>query len=442
MKVLMINSPIYMNKRDVNEEYLPPIGLGYIATYLKENNINVELVDCVYERLGVKEILKVIELKKPDYIGINVFTPNMIIVKEIIEGCKIETSFIVGGQVTKFIYNDIIQWNTKNEINVVIGEGEYVIADIVKAKAMGKIFIEKYNRKVYCIDKDSLYYPKDISLLNLDRSFFIDREIINIYEQNEAAIVTSRGCIYNCAFCGGAKSLNYNITIRERSKISIIDEINDILKRNPKVNSIRILDDLFLRNRINIEKAIDIFEGFENVSWRAMAHILSFKESEHLLTRLRKSGCKELFIGIESGSERIRKSINKLGTIDQIINTVYKILDAGINVKGYFIYGFPEENIEDFNKTYELAKKLKNFSYELSGNFRCSVFQFRPYHGTELYSKIMGKYGKIEEFNLNNDINKFSKRTQFNYDCGNYSECTSEEISQYIIKTLEINNGE
>lgn len=442
MKVLLINSPIYMNKRDVNEEYLPPIGLGYIATYLKENNINVELIDCVYERLGVNEILKIIELKKPDYIGINVFTPNKIIVKEIIEGCKMETSFIVGGQVTKFIYNDILQWNTKNEINVIIGEGEYVIADIVQDKVREKIFIEKNNRKVYYIDKDSLYYPKDISLLNIDRNFFRDREIINIYEQNEAAIVTSRGCIYNCAFCGGAKSLNYNITIRERNKNSIINEIYDILKRNPKVNSIRILDDLFLRNRMNIEKAIDIFERYENISWRAMAHILSFNESEHLLAKLRKSGCNELFIGIESGSERIRKSINKLGTIDQIFNTIYKILDAGINVKGYFIYGFPGENIEDFNKTYDLAKKLKKFSYELSGDFRCSVFQFRPYHGTELYSKIIERYGKIEEFYLNNEINKFNKRTQFNYQCGNYSECTSEEVSQYIIKTLEINNGE
>lgn len=442
MKVLLFNSPIYIESREIKEEYLPPIGLGYIATYLRENNIEVELIDCVYEHLGLNEILKVIQLKKPDYVGINIFTPNMIIVKEIIEKCEIDTSFIVGGQVTKFIYKDIMKWNTRNPINIIIGEGEYIITEIVKNNVIEKVFLEKGNRKVYCIDKKSLYYTKEISSLNLDRDFFLGREITNVYGENEAAIVTSRGCIYNCAFCGGARSLNNNITIRERNENSIINEISDIIKKNPKVTSIRVLDDLFLKNKINIEKAIDIFGKFESISWRAMAHILSFKESEHLLIKLQESGCKELFVGIESGSERMRKSINKLGSIEEIINIICEILKVGINVKGYFIYGFPGETVDDFNKTYDLAQKLKKISYNFIGNFRCSVFQFRPYHGTELYNRIISKYGKIEEYNLNNVMNRFNRRVQFNYQCGNYSECTSEEVNQYVIKTLEINNGE
>ena len=56
MKFMLLNSPLYWNSSNVEEDYLPPLGLGYIATYLKKANIDVELVDCVQQRLGVKEI--------------------------------------------------------------------------------------------------------------------------------------------------------------------------------------------------------------------------------------------------------------------------------------------------------------------------------------------------------------------------------------------------
>ena len=77
---------------------------------------------------------------------------------------------------------------------------------------------------------------------------------------------------------------------------------------------------------------------------------------------IKASGCIELFIGIESGSPEIRKFINKAGSINEIRQTVKKLLDAGINVKGYFMYGFPEETIEQMKQTYELADELSSYS--------------------------------------------------------------------------------
>ena len=71
-----------------------------------------------------------------------------------------------------------------------------------------------------------------------------------------------------------------------------------------------------------------------------------------------------------------------------------------------------------------------------------SVFQFRPYHGTELYNRILKKYGNIPDCTLNEELNQFEGRTQFNYQSGNYSKCTEEQLDQYIIKTLKLNNGE
>ena len=76
---------------------------------------------------------------------------------------------------------------------------------------------------------------------------------------------------------------------------------------SPSVQSIRVLDDLFLRDFNSVNNAISIFSEFPNMHWRGMAHVVSLKNSLENLHNLRISGCQELFLGIESGSEKIRK---------------------------------------------------------------------------------------------------------------------------------------
>ena len=123
---------------------------------------------------------------------------------------------------------------------------------------------------------------------------------------------------------------------------------------------------------------------------------------------------------------------------DDIINVSGEILKNGIDLKGYFIYGFPEETKEDFQKTYDLAYKLKEKSITTPGKFRTSVFQFRPYHGTQLYNEIVKSTGIIHGCEFNNSISQFEGRTQFNFDFGNYSKESDELLNEYIIKTQNL----
>ena len=146
-------------------------------------------------------------------------------------------------------------------------------------------------------------------------------------------------------------------------------------------------------------------------------------------------------MGIESGSESMRKKINKVGSIGDVIEVAQKILQEGIDLKGYFIYGFPQETECDFQQTFELARKISNISQTTEGNFRTSVFQFRPYHGTKLYNDIVSEKGIVHECEFNDIISKFKGRNQFNFDFGNYSEVSDEILNQYIIKTQEIGEG-
>lgn len=435
MKCLLFNSPIYREHSDEKEDYLPPLGLGYITTQLIKNGIDASIVDCVKERFDLKNISEILRRETPDYIGINVFTQNYEIVKEIIEKCPISTSVIIGGQVVKCIYNDILQWKVTNKLIIVIGEGEFIIPAIIKGECCEKPIFEANAKFVYRVDKNSFYFPKDLSASFLDRSLFNDYTIVNHYGEHEAAIVTSRGCLYNCAFCGGAHNLNKDITIRYRSINDVEKEIRTIINMNPSITSIRMLDDLFLRDASSISNAIIMFNKFPGLNWRGMAHILTFTKSIQALQALKESGCRELFIGIESGSASIRSKINKPGTVQQVIEVISAILQEGIDVKGYFIFGFPDESVIEAEETYRLAAKLKNISKNTKGDFRTSVFQFRPYHGTELYNELLQKGNTILSVKSNTALNVIEGRSQFNFQSGNYSNIADSLLNEFILKT-------
>ena len=441
-KFILFNSPIFWDATKEKEQYLSPLGLGYIATYLEKAGIDVTIVDCVKERKSVNDIVDFINKTHTDYIGINIFTQNYEMVKYIIESITITCDCFIGGQVVKGIYLDILRWNTQNRLNIIIGEGEFIIPALVSGRCKQIPEQENDQKVVYRVKKNSEYFPKDISNIFLNRKYLGNEIIYNHYGEKEIAIITSRGCAFDCAFCGGAKSLNKDITTRIRTEESVITEIREILSAYPDIQSIRVLDDLFLRNGKSIDMTNNIFLKFPHLSWRGMVHVLSLAKDVEKVKKLRRGRCRELFIGIESGSESVRRKINKLGTIDDIITVSKAILESGIDLKGYFIYGFPGETKEDFQKTYELASKIKEISTNTTGTFRTSVFQFRPYHGTQLYNEIVKSTGIIHECEFNQSISKFEGRSQFNFDFGNYSKEKDEILNQYIIKTQELTKEE
>lgn len=390
-KFILLNSPIFWDSTSEQEQYLSPLGLGYIATYLEKADIEVEVIDCVKMKKSVQEIITWLDIESPDYIGINIFTQNYDLVKCIIENIRISCVCFIGGQAVKSIYRDILKWKSSNILNIIIGEGEFIIPAIVLGKCDQKPEVTLNKKYVYRVNKHSPFFPKDISEIFLNRKYLGNEIIINHYNEKEAAIITSRGCMYNCAFCGGARSLNRDIPIRIRSTESIVSEIRDIISLYPDVKCIRILDDLFLRDGKSIDMANKIFSEFPQLSWRGMVHVLSLINNITKADELPQSHCRELFIGIESGSERVRRHINKRGTKQEILEVASAILKNNIDLKGYFIYGFPDETEEDFKETYDLALRIKEISMKTGGQFRTSVFQFRPYHGTELYFEIEKK---------------------------------------------------
>jgi anaerobic magnesium-protoporphyrin IX monomethyl ester cyclase len=441
-KVVVVNSPLFDNEVHSAEDSLPPLGLGYILTQLKREGIGTKFIDSIRENLDAPKIIDQLESLKPDFLLMNIFSTNYTLVKKIIHTISFRPHLILGGPAVKFLANKISKWEIDFKIDIVIGDGELITIDLIKNNLKEAPLAEHGDKRIFNINQSSIYYVRDISNILLDHTLINDATLNNVYGLKEIPLVSSRGCVFDCSFCASARSLNKDLKIRERSESSIINELSDIQIQYPDCNCIRILDDLFLKNRTSFQRAANIFSKF-SYSWRAMAHIQTIANADPKdLNSIKQNGCKELFIGIESGSPRVLHRMNKTSDISVICSAVEMIFAAGINVKGYFIYGFPGENIEDMELTYQLASYIKQKSNDYRVTFRTSVFQFRPYHGTMIYSELIRRYPKIEDSSLTFNIELSQKigRDQFNFFNENFTDIDSSVIHNYICRTFDLND--
>ena len=442
--VAVINSPLPDKQTEFSkDDYLPPIGLGIIFSSIEKIH-NVKFIDALAENLDIDDIFKQLYLINPDFICINIFTTNYLLVKKMVETLNMNTHWIIGGISTKSLYPEIFNWNTNNVIDIVYGDGELIVKDIIEQKLQEQANAKTLNCNFYTVDTKSKYYVSDISNEILNREIFNEPKT-NYYNELEICIYVSRGCPYNCAFCVAARSRNAELNkIRRKDKNTIINELKEIVELYPDVTSIRILDDLFLSKKEDFIDAAEIFNQFE-FSWQAMCHIKSISNTtDELLTEIYQSGCKELFVGIESGSPTILQKIQKTDDISLIKESIKRIIAKGINVKGYFICGFPSETKDDLQKTLDLATILTEYNKSCIARFRNSTFQFRPYYGTELCDEITSKFGIPKEDILNkvtisSVLNETVRNKSFNYDSGNYSSVSDDILVEYINKMNRLN---
>lgn len=434
MDLLLINSPLFDDERSFPRASLPPIGLGYLATALATDGFSVSLMDAVALGLGTSRIMAEIRRIQPTWVGLNVFSTNLALVRKIVSS-PLSATVLLGGPAVHTLVDEISRWHSPNPLIIVAGEAEIALPALLKGGLQAMPLLgDEHNRLLMTRESDP-WFPLDIDL-PLDRSFFKNEPAFETcHGLFEAHMISSRGCGYDCAFCAAARSTALTRKIRFRSPEHLSRELGEIRADYPQVGLIRILDDLFLRNPTAIARAQQMFAG-HSLHWRAMAHVDGLRRvGSSGYQDLRSSGCLELFVGIESGSPRLRSRIKKVGDVDSSLKVVLGLLDAGIAVKAYFVYGFPGETRMDMEQTFTLAQRMADHATPSTGQFRTSVFAFRPYHGTQLHTQLheasLDGNGMREEAALHTDSN----RDAFNFSAGNFSAVSDQELRWYIQQT-------
>lgn len=439
--MLLVNSPLFRESvAATDEDYLPSLGLGILAQAARNHGAEVDYIDAIFEKRGVVDLTATIERGPYETVGLNIFTVNHHLIREIVEGVRRRVVFVVGGLSTAALLEAISAWRTENTVQVVFGDGEIIFPMLVTNPKSAKPDRSVGSAHFYEINTKSPYYAENISNPLPARDLFENEPYDNIHGLREACIVTSRGCIYNCAFCAAARSMNKGFAVRESSVEGVRADIRSILRNDSSVQSIRVLDDLFLKNRDSIKRAAAIFSEFP-VQWRAMAHVTSIKlVTNNDLAALRRSGCMELFIGIESGSPRVLKKIHKPSDTALVRQQMSRMFAAGINAKCYFIFGFPDETEEDMQQTLRLARDLYDDAARNGAKFRSSVFQFRPYHGTELFHDLRSADAAIidKDARFDRELTDKIGRAQYNFEAGNFSAVATEKLRGFIAEAAAL----
>jgi radical SAM superfamily enzyme YgiQ (UPF0313 family) len=198
----------------------------------------------------------------------------------------------------------------------------------------------------------------------------------HIFErQPYVSIHTSLGCPYKCSFCCINAPFGKS-SYRMWSPDTVIAEIDALVNRYG-VKNIKFVDEMFVLNANHVLGICDrIIERGHDLNIWAYARVDTVKDQ--FLDKLQRAGFRWLALGIESGSKHVRDGVEKgrFGSTD-IIKTVRKIQEAGINVIGNYIFGLPDDTHQSMQETLELALEA-NCEF---ANFYCAM----AYPGSKLY---------------------------------------------------------
>lgn len=138
------------------------------------------------------EILDIVARRKSSILGLNIFSTNLLLVGKIVEHCPANTTIIIGGPASKHVYQEVLSWQTCNPINIVLGEGEYIVADIIDGSTKELLIHAVADKKVYVVNEYFRYFPHDISNIPLEWSLFKKQPIKHKLGFTESHIITSR----------------------------------------------------------------------------------------------------------------------------------------------------------------------------------------------------------------------------------------------------------
>ena len=407
-EILLVNTPNYKygdNHATIPQVYSPPLGIGYIASHLDDSGFRVGVLDAEAHQLSISKIVnQITKIPNLKAIGLNVFTPNLEIIKDIVRMLPNGITIILGGPHVTVSAKEMMENDIFKRCILVSGEAEFKMREILSGRDLNEIpgtsFIE--DRRIIHIEdqnRNPEWVPYDLDELKLNRDFLTPP--IGSKSKGRGVILTTRGCPYGCAFCSGAFG-PHQPKVRMRSVENIIGEITGL--HGEGIHDIKPLDDLFLINEqraLEILTAIDKLLFAKDIKLRVHGRVnILEKFSDHTLTLMEKYVTK-LMIGIESGSVRILDLINKGITPEQVITVVDRLTKNNIEISGYFMIGLPTETKEEVETTYELAKKLGIIAQENNGTFHPVTYVYRPYPGTnlwDLFTRVEMTYDEIIGF--------------------------------------------
>lgn len=348
-RVVLINPP---SPWLISDSDMPPLGILYLASNLREHGIPVEVLDWSGQSEGEWRL----DMDWDTVYGIGFTTPHYPVVKRIVEKFELQNFHLVlGGP-----HCSALPVRTLNELRpwgVFRGEADWSLVDYIMGRDLdcipGLVWRDgsgqiHENPDLPRVAVDLLPFPAR-GMIDIDKYDIIDTYAY-VGGRREGHIITGRGCPHNCAFC--AQRTVTGGRWRERSVESVVAEVT-LLRDRYGCDQILFPDDTF-NVRSDRVRALAEQLGCLGVTWHCLCRVDGMTPS--LARDMHAGGCRNVIFGFETGSDKMLCAMNKHTTVAQNMEAARICHDAGIAVRAQMIVGFPGETDQTVNETAEFVR--------------------------------------------------------------------------------------
>jgi radical SAM superfamily enzyme YgiQ (UPF0313 family) len=451
-RILLIRPPFYENKGARGSSMDIPLGILTIAAVLEQSGYEVGIYDARVEGRGAlprkdasrgyvfgstrDEMEERIRKFAPDIVGIsNPFITQFFAAIQTVEIVKkIDSRIItvVGGPHASILPESYFEHSPFVDM-AVVGEGEFTMQEIARWYE-GKQSIDEIRGVVYKNNGrvirnrprgavqhlDSLPFPA-YHLIDLERYFELKKNPGNAgsarprynYPGSErsVSVITSRGCPFSCVFC--SIHLHMGKKWRAHSPEYILAHL-ELLVSEYDVRHIHFEDDNLTFQNERFERILDGVRTRKlKFTWDTPNGVRADTLDRRLLTKCKETGCVYLVIGIESGDpEVLDKVIRKKLSLEKVVKTIETARDVGLDMRAFYVIGFPGETKAQMKKTLDFALHLQR-EYDVRPNVHIA----NPLIGTRLYEicrdgHFLVKGSGDDLFNLFSDEGCLKIRTE------------------------------
>ena len=393
-KILFSHSYYYQldPKQWKNKNPFPPLGTLYAASLLRENSFSVDLFDTNL-LAHPKAIEKKLQEIAPDYLviyddGFNYLTKMCLsnmreACLEMIEiGKKYQCQIIVCSSDATDHYENYLD---KGADFIIRGEGEITLLELIK-QLEKKEDVTTISGIVFKNNNEILLTPERTVLQNLDELPLPAWDLVDIeayrkiWEKSKQPftlnIATTRGCPFKCNWC--AKPI-YGNRYNAHSPEYIVNQIA-YLKDNFNVSRFWMCDDIFGLKPNWVQEFKTLLKK-ENLPIRYFIQSrVDLLIKEDTIACLAESGLEEVWVGAESGSQKILDAMDKGITVNQIYQTTHLLKQKSVKVAFFLQFGYLNETREDIQKTIKMVKELKPDNIGISISY--------PLPGTKFYETV------------------------------------------------------
>jgi radical SAM superfamily enzyme YgiQ (UPF0313 family) len=397
MMITLINPP-FQQKNAYYFHYMrgkyPHPGFSYIAGYLEKRGIDVQIIDAKYNDYSFKDIINLIDKLDSNIIGITSTTSEINYTKQLINYIKNNSKdrfLILGG-----VHACALPQETLGDIPsldaIAFTEGESLLYEIASSnnisKALPKIdgIIYRSNNKL--IKNNPKMLPKSLAGYGPAKYHYWP-------SAKKYYVVTYRGCPFNCSFC--FRALGKEVRLRDIN--DVMEDLEYIAATTGDIQ-VSIFDPTFGISRHHTEelmKGIISNKLNKRFKWDCSTRV-DVMDAD-LLKIIKEAGCYSVAFGIESGSDKILKETGKNTKMSQVIKVVNEAKNIGLKTVGYFVFGHPNENKEDIEKTVEAIWKINTDDVHIG--------IMVPWPGTRVYQLAKANQGGYKL--LSEDYDKFDK---------------------------------